>query len=557
LITHGGRLPAETSRFFGRSKEAAAVRDALPESRLVTLTGPGGVGKTRLALRVADELAAEFPDGVRLIQLSAVRDADGLLPAVAAALGLGTETGAPVVFAEQAGRLAKRLSGSRQLLILDTCEHLVDACAALVDTVLSGADGPVVLATSRQPLDLPGEVVFRIPPLTVTCTGVTDDGGDAVALFAERARAALPGFVVTDDTLPKVAWLCRALDGIPLEIELAALRLRAVGLDELLARLPGRLRSLAGGHRADVRQQTVQASITWSYDLCTPAERLLWTRLSVFSGGFGLAALEAVCGGGDLAVDDVLETLIGLVEKSVVLRADAAGGDARYRLLEVVREQGAAQRCDADAAACAARHRDYYLGVAASFVGPGQVRRVSRLAQDAANLRLALEWSLAAGQHDAERAAEQDLLRYVLAELSARPARDQPEHDPPAQAALVRAASARPPSGQDPGATDRTGRWRLLTSREREVAALVAKGMTNKDIAAGLFVSKRTIDAHVEHILAKLCYASRVQIAALVARDQARDEEPGRGMEAGQIPVPRTPQEHVSAPRGASGPSVK
>ena len=413
MIKHGGRLPAETSRFFGRSTEIAAIRDALSGSRLITLTGPGGVGKTRLALRVAKGLADAFPDGVRLVQLSAARDASGLAHALATALDLLADTadtadtgtpGTPAAFADQVGRLASALRGSRMLLILDTCEHLVDACAAVADAVLSGADGPVILATSRQPLGLPGEVVFRIQPLQVA-----DDGGDAVALFVDRADAAMPGFVMTDDALPKAVWLCRALDGIPLQIEIAALRLRAVGLNDLMNRLPGRLRLLAGGRRANGRQQSVQASITWSYDLCTPAERLLWTRLSIFSGEFSLAAVEAVCAGGDLAVGDVLVTLIGLVDKSVVLRADVAGSDARYRLLEVVREQGMAHADHADAAECAARHRDHYLGVArrfaASFVGPDQVGLLSRLAQDAANLRLALEWSLATGQHADEELA--------------------------------------------------------------------------------------------------------------------------------------------------------
>jgi predicted ATPase/DNA-binding NarL/FixJ family response regulator len=786
LITHGGRLPAETSRFFGRSKEAAAIRDALSRSRLITVIGPGGVGKTRLALRVADGLTDAFPDGVRLVPLSTARDTNSLVHAVAAALGLPAEARAPDSadalaepsgFAERVGRLTSGLHGRRMLLILDTCEYLVDACAAFAAAVLSDADGPVILATSRQPLDLPGEVVFRIAPLDVA-----DDGGDAVALFADRAGAAVPGFVLTDDALPKAVRLCRALDGIPLEIEMAALRLRAVSLDELLSRLPGRrLRLLVGGRRADDRQQTMQASITWSYDLCTPAERLLWTRLSVFSGGFSLAAAEAVCAGGELAVGEVLETLVGLVDKSVVLRADVAGGDARYRLLEVVREQGVEQAGDADAAECAARHRDHYLGVArrfaTAFVGSDQVRLVSRLAQDAANLRLALEWSLGNGRHAvegldpgrelavaclpwwactgqlgeasrwfsrfsqdnpdhqpersrgstppaspphdlaepaararcltgwplvahgkavsypiadlvaslaaafesltraafdectarcaalmaglpdgerwvrgwaawvtgvagwlgggdvaaaerrlreglelhapfgdgtssvptggndlsvaqhlevfawlaaargehrrtgrlqgaadlrwrrltergsvsvprlgvallhierdrAERAARdslgpagygaeheagaalsrRDTLRYALGELPAQPARRQPEAGQPTSGQPVIRLPLPGWSSGDAGpgseAADQACRWHLLTSREREVAVLVAEGMSNKGIAARLFVSKRTIDAHIEHILAKLSYASRVQIAALVLHEQ-------------------------------------
>jgi len=342
----------------------------------------------------------------------------------------------------------------------------------------------------------------------------------------------------------------------------------------------------------------VQASITWSYDLCSPAGRLLWTRLSVFSGGFSLAAAEAVCGGGDLPAADVLETLIGLVDQSIVLRADVTDstdpdpdatdadenglgtgrGSTRYRLLEVVREQGADRADAADATACGARHRDYYRGVArgfaasfgASFDGSGQAGRISRLAPDAANLRLALERSLASGPHVAgqrdagQPAVEQDILRCALAALAAQAAQDrdrdqdqnQAEPDPSAPAALAGTAPARPASGSEPEVTGATDRWVLLTAREREVAALVATGLTNKSIAMRLFVSKRTIDAHVEHILAKLRCASRVQIAAFVAHGRVVGEESETGMEASRIPDPRESQEHVSAPPGVSGTSV-
>jgi predicted ATPase len=255
-------------------------------------------------------------------------------------------------------------------------------------------------------------VVFRIPPLSVG-----DGDGDAVRLIADRAEAAVPGFAMTAQTLPKLVRLCRLLDGLPLAIELAALRLRAIGLDELLARLPGHLRLLAGGRTAaGDRQQSLQSSVSWSYDLCSPAERLLWTRLSVFADGFDLAAAEEVCGDDEFGADEILDTLVGLVDKSIVLRAADAGGVARYRLLAIVREQGAA--------------------------------------------------------------------------LSAEAAADE-------------------------------GRWALLTAREREVAALVAEGLTNKDIATRLFLSKRTVDAHLEHILGKLGYGSRLQVAALASREQA------------------------------------
>ena len=342
----------------------------------------------------------------------------------------------------------------------------------------------------------------------------------------------MPGFAVTAVTLPKLVRLGRALDGIPLAIEFAALRLRAVGLDELLARLPGQLRMLGGGRRADSRQQSMLASISWSYDLCTPAERLLWTRLSVFGGEFDLAAAEAVCAGDGLSAADVLGAHVGLVDKSVVLRADVLGGEARYRLLEVVREHGAAQGDPEDLAACAERHRFYYLAVArrlaASLAGRDQLADqfalVSRLGRDATNLRLALDRSLTAG--DTPMAGE--LTAALSAVDAVRGEIGQPRPDQPGAAAVpvlcgaAAASAARPAPAPGPArrAGEGAGGWQLLTAREREVAELVANGLTNKEIAARLFVSKRTVDAHLEHILAKLSYVSRVQIAALVTREQ-------------------------------------
>ena len=493
------------------------------------MAGPGGVGKTRLAVRVANELSGAFPGGVYLVQLSAARDADGLVAATAAGLGLPAPAEGTV--AERIDWLVSRLRG-RLLLIVDTCEHLVEACAVLADAVQRGTDGAVVLVTGRQPLHVPGEVVFRIPPFAVRGTassaagrGGADDGNDAVALFADRAAAAVPGFAVTAVTLPKLAELGRVLDGIPLAIEFAALRLRAVGLDELLARLPGQVRMLGGGRRADSRQQSMLASISWSYDLCTPAERLLWTRLSVFGDEFDLAAAEAVCAGDGLSAAGVLGAHVGLVDKSVVLRADVLGGEARYRLLEVVREHGAARGDPDDLAACAERHRRYYLAaarrLAASLVGRDQLADrfalVSRLGRDATNLRLALDRSLTAG----DTAMADELTAALGAVDAVRGGIGQPRPDQQAAAAAPAAAPPVQPADQDAAeAGGAAGGWQLLTAREREVAELVASGLTNKEIAARLFVSKRTVDAHLEHILAKLGYVSRVQIAALVTREQ-------------------------------------
>ena len=385
-------MPAETTRFFGRSQETAAIRDALGRSRLVTLTGPGGVGKTRMAVRVARELGSAFPDGVYMVQLSALRDPELLASTVADVLGMRGQ-----LAVRQLDELVEYLRGKRVLLVLDTCEHLIDACAMFADMLLRGAEGPILFATSRQALDIPGEVVYPIPPLPVP-----DDGGDAVALFADRVSAAVPGFVITSETRPKIVRLCRGLDGIPLAIELAAVRLRAVGLEELLSRLGDRLRLLgSGSRRTTERHQTLRMTIAWSYDLCSDAEKVLWTRLSVFAGEFGLDAVESVCAGDPLA-DDMVDTLIGLVDKSIVLRADSgdSADGARYRMLDAVREYGAELLADPEI--YRQRHLSFCLALARkfepAFLSGQQCLWIDRLAREQSNIRVALEYSLTGGQ---------------------------------------------------------------------------------------------------------------------------------------------------------------
>jgi predicted ATPase/DNA-binding CsgD family transcriptional regulator len=454
---------------------------------------------------VAGGLARAFPDGIFFADLSAARDAPGVALAVTAALGPSAGVTGPGV----------RVRGRRLLLILDTADQAVDACAALAHEILRGGAGPALLVTSRQPLDLPGEVVVRVPPLAVGGDGDREDGGDgdhgrdgddggdsddggaAVALLADRAAAAVPGFRLARGTRPAAVRLCRLLDGLPLAIELAAFRLRDVGLDELLAGLPGHLRRLgspdpaAPRPAAAGRHQSLGASVRWSYDLCSPAERLLWARLSVFAGDFDLAAAEAVCGplapgsDGDPGAPEVLGALVGLVDKSVVLRTADAGGAARYRLPAVVREHGAEHA--ADPAVRAARHRDHYLGLArtraATVSGPGA----------------------GAGTEEPPEP------------LPVLPA---PAPAPPAPAPPARVPAAR-------RSLDGDGRWDLLTAREREVAGLVALGLTNREIAARLGVSRRTVDAHLEHILDKLGYGSRVEVAGLASREQTRQRQAG------------------------------
>ena len=495
LTTHGGALPAETSRFFGHSRETAAIKEALGRSRLVTLTGPGGVGKTRLAVKVAGELADAFPDGIYLADLAKARDAGGVARATGAALGphgRDARPGAGRPADSGADWLAGRLRDKRLLLIMDTAEHVLDASAALADAILRAGSGPVLLVTSRQPLDLPGEMVFRIPPLEVGGPDSGDPGGgDAVRLFADRAAAAVPGFQVTAATLPKLMQLCRLLDGMPLAIELAALRLRAVSLDELLARLPGHLRLLASGRReaAGDRQQSLRASVAWSYDLCSPAERLLWARLSVFAGDFDLAAAEAVGHGAEFDQAEVLETLVGLVDKSIVLRVADAGGTARYRLPAIVREQGAEHASVTGDQAPAGHIPGQYI--------PGQYIPGDRMPGERVP-----PWQIPAQPGPP----------------AAPPAGGQGPGPGPGAAPEVPGLAGEPAAGMP------VGRWDLLTAREREVAGLVAKGLTNRDIAARLVVSKRTVDAHLEHILSKLGYSSRVQVAALASRAASKGE---------------------------------
>jgi non-specific serine/threonine protein kinase len=344
------------------------------------------VGKTRLAIQVTRGMQAAFPDGVYLVQLSSLRDPELLASTVTAALGLPERTAPASVEG-----LLPFLRGRRLLLILDTCEHLVDACAEFTHSLLRGAAGPRVLATSRQALGVPGEVVYPIMPLAVP-----DGSGDAVALFADRARASVPGFTLTDENQATVVALCRGLEGIPLAIELAAARLRAMRLDEILARLDDRLRLLSADHvTGDARHQAMRTAIQWSHGLCSPAEQLLWARLSVFAGEFGLDAVEQVCGYG-LDAAELVDALVMLVDKSIVVRVGGDERRARYRMLDTVREFGT--ELLPDPGTCRRRHRDYYLAMArefaVEFIGASQVGWAHRVAEDQANFRLALEYCL-------------------------------------------------------------------------------------------------------------------------------------------------------------------
>jgi non-specific serine/threonine protein kinase len=291
-----GNLPAELTSFVGRRGELAEVRRLLAGSHLVTLTGPGGVGKTRLALRAAAGLRRAFPGGAWLVRLDQLRDQALVARAVAGALGLQDRAG----FSPEAA-LAEYLAGRQLLLVLDNCEHLMDATAKLADLLLRAVAGLRVLATSREALTIDGETVLAVPPLPVPEAGPPLTAAQlgafpAVRLFAERAAQVVPGFALTEANAAAVAGICRRLEGLPLAIELAAARLPVLSPEQIDERLGGRLGLLTRGGRARAaRQQTLRASIEWSYELCSPAERLLWARCSVFAGGFELDAAEGVC----------------------------------------------------------------------------------------------------------------------------------------------------------------------------------------------------------------------------------------------------------------------
>ncbi len=392
-----GNLPAELTSFVGRRGEVAEVRRLLVESRLVTLTGVGGVGKTRLALRAAAGLRRAFGAGVWLVQLDQVRDEALVAEAIADVLGLRPRAGLSPE-AALAGYLADR----QLLLVLDNCEHLVDAAAKLADLLLRAAAGLRVLATSRESLNIAGETVLPVPPLPVPdperpLTVAQLGRFPAVALFAERAGQVVPGFAVTEANMAAVAGICHRVEGLPLALELAAARTRVLSPEQIQARLDERLGLLTRGSRIrPARQQTLRASIDWSYELCSPAERLLWARLSVFAGGFELDAAEEICADRQLAAGEVLELLAALADKSVVVAGHLDGG-VRYRLPETLREYGQELLQESgDYTALRRRHRDWYEQLAAraeaGWLGPQMTQLAARLFRERTNVQAAQDF---------------------------------------------------------------------------------------------------------------------------------------------------------------------
>jgi predicted ATPase/DNA-binding CsgD family transcriptional regulator len=354
-------LPQEPNSFVGRERELDELRKALSATRMLTLSGPGGIGKTRLALRTLAVLADEFPDGAWYVELADLNNPDLIVTHAASTIGIAEEQGRPLL-----DTLTDALRPRTMLIALDNCEHLIDACAMVCQRLLATAPEVRLLVTSREPLRVAGEVVWQVPPLGVVPAGTAGELSrcEAVQLFTERASAAAGGFTLTPANARPVAELCRELDGIPLAIELAAARVRALSVGQIRSRLTDRFGLLTTGARtAPPRQRTLRAAIDWSHDLLSERERVLLRRLSVFAG-WSLEMAERVCSDERIPASDMLDLLAALVDKSLVVREPEALGQARYRLLDTIRAYAAAKLTDAgETAAFQRRLRDYVLAV--------------------------------------------------------------------------------------------------------------------------------------------------------------------------------------------------
>ncbi|MFN8634192.1 MAG: tetratricopeptide repeat protein [Chloroflexota bacterium] len=413
-------LPVRLTSFVGRERELTEVAGLLDRARLVTLVGAPGVGKTRLALELAQRLTDEawdrFADGIAFVELASLTEPTFVPNVVAAALGIQERADRPLL-----ALLAEQLATRHLLLVLDNCEHLILACATLVETLLPSAPGLVVVATSREPLRAEGEVTWRVPSLSIPDAEYrTQPGTDPAAeltrfesarLLLDRARAAVPAFTLTSDDARAILTICRRLDGIPLAIELAAARVSALSVAEIATRLDSRLALLSGGRRTALpRQQTLRGAIDWSYDLLTDEERRLLRRLAVFAGGCTVGAGCWVAGhGGDLEptsapiaqdpISDTLDVLVSLVDKSLVQIDDRAGPERRYRLLEMVRQYGLEKLRDAgEELATRRRHLVWCAELArlgrSGVLGPDGAVWAERLTAELDNARAALAWSL-------------------------------------------------------------------------------------------------------------------------------------------------------------------
>lgn len=392
-----GQIPPQFDSFIGRASEMAELTTLIQTHRLVTLTGAGGAGKTRLAIELAQRLASRYARGAAWVPLADARSEDDLLPAMAVALGLpGMRPGSA------AAVVAAAFGNREQLVVLDNCEHVIQAAAHAANVLLTRCSGIRILATSREALNIPGELAWRVPSLAVpaemaTLGEVSIDQFSAVELFVERATAAQKSFTLNAVNSGAVATICRRLDGIPLAIELAAARVKLLSPQQIADRLDTAFQWLGGGHRvAQVRQQTLKALIDWSHNLLTPAERALFRRVAVFVGGFTLEHCENACGANPLAPEAVLEVLARLVDKSLVV-AEAGASRTRYRLLETIRQYAREQLDQSgEAASVARRHAEYFAAWAERaepmVSGPHQSFWLAELEADIDNLRAAINF---------------------------------------------------------------------------------------------------------------------------------------------------------------------
>jgi non-specific serine/threonine protein kinase len=396
-------LPNPLTSFIGRGKELKGLKERLGGARLVTLAGAGGSGKTRLAIQVARDLLEKYKDGVWWVELGGLQDESLVPQAVAKALGV-TETPNQSL----TETLTNHLRAKHLLLVMDNCEHLIGACARLAETLLSASAGLRILATSREALGILGENVFQVPTLATPETSSAAQDlmqYESVCLFIERAQAVKADFGLTAQNASAIAEVCRRLDGIPLALELAAARVKVLKVENIAARLDDRFNLLTTGNRAALpRQQTLRATIDWSYDLLPEAARVLFRRLSVFAGGFTVNAAEQICSDESLPPPAVLEILARLVDRSLVI-VELGRAEERYRQLETIREYAREKLIDSNEAdQLRRRHFDFFLQWVESYVpalwGAAEQVWLDRLEAEQDNLRAALQWSLERGDHE-------------------------------------------------------------------------------------------------------------------------------------------------------------
>ena len=426
LDTLPNNLPLQLTSFIGREKEITEVKKLFTNTRLLTLTGSGGCGKTRIGLQVVADLLEDFPDGVWVVELASVADPNLITQEVASTLDLREAQGSPLL-----DTLLNYLGSKQLLLMLDNCEHLLEACITLVDTLLHSCPNLKIIVASREGLGIAGETTYRVPSLSTPDPENLPpmehlNRYESLRLFIDRAGRVQPTFVLNNDNAVALAQICQRLDGIPLAIELAAARVKVLPLEQISKRLDDRFRLLTGGSRTALpRQQTLRALIDWSYNLLSEPERMLFNRLSVFRGGWTLPAAEAICVGEGIEEYEILDLLTNLVDKSLVV-AEEQAGEGWYYSLETVRQYARDKLLESgEGEGLRDRHLDWFLdfaeGAEPELNGPDQVEWLDRMEVEHDNLRAALEWSLGSGGKPEEGDPEElDNPRPPSAEMGLR-----------------------------------------------------------------------------------------------------------------------------------------